>query len=255
MVVYVYKITFKLTGQFYYGSRTIKTANKRPEDDLFITYFTSSKVIKSLIKEHGAHEFITDILFTSSSYNETYEFEQTLIKTNIQDPLCVNKHYFDIDQNKTVFSNFGNRHSSEQKEKWSKSRKGKAPSNKGKSYDSDKKRNFRSKNKGKTYDEIYGDRANEIREKIKKSNKERPPIRNETREKLRKVHTLRTPESYKKAGEKNKNRVFLEETLSKMSAAKKGKPAHNKGIATIRASCIKCKKECDVRNLGRHHKH
>ena len=255
MITYVYKVTLKETGEFYYGSRLLKAANKRPEDDLFVKYFTSSKIIKSLIKMHGISSFTIEVLFVNNNYGEGYFFEQSIIKDNIKNPLCLNKQYFDVDQNKTIFSNFGNTHSATQKEKWSKERKGVPPPNKGIKYSPEKKLNFQNKNKGKTYDEIYGSKSNNIKKKIKFSSQKRLPIREETREKLKAVHARRTPESYKQAGEKLKNRVFTEDTLAKMSKAKKGKPAHNKGIPVPKVSCIICQKECDVRNLGRYHKH
>ena len=57
-------LTFKLTGQRYYGVRYAKNANP---DQLWTTYFTSSKVIKSLIKEYGIESFTTEIrkIFTT----------------------------------------------------------------------------------------------------------------------------------------------------------------------------------------------
>ena len=45
---YVYKITNKVTNQFYYGSRTENIRkNRKPEEDLWKFYFTSSKKIKN----------------------------------------------------------------------------------------------------------------------------------------------------------------------------------------------------------------
>ena len=39
-----------------------------------------------------------------------------------------------------------------------------------------------------------------------------------------------------------------------ISIARKGQPAHNKGIAPSRVSCLCCKKEIDIRNFSRYHK-
>lgn len=55
---YTYLVTFKQTGQLYYGSRT---KNGCEESDLWSTYFTSSKVIRSLIKLHGKEAFDYEI--------------------------------------------------------------------------------------------------------------------------------------------------------------------------------------------------
>lgn len=56
---YTYRIKFLPTGQEYYGVRHGKKAN--PET-FWQTYFTSSKVVKKLIEEHGTEAFeIVDI--------------------------------------------------------------------------------------------------------------------------------------------------------------------------------------------------
>jgi len=255
MLTYVYKITVKETGQFYHGLRTIKKPNRSPACDLFVTYFTSSKTVKSLVKKLGINAFATEVIFINENHGEGYFLEQRLIKDSIDDPLCLNKQYFDFGKGKTIFSNFGNTHSLEQKERWSKIRKGCPAANKGIRYSSEKKVNMKNKNKGRSYEEIYGDQAGIIKEKIKSSSQSRSPITSETRLKLKAAQSRRTPESYRRAAEKLKNRVFSEETLFRMSIAKKGKPAHNKGIPTTKVSCVICHKECDVRSLGRYHKH
>lgn len=67
---FTYCITFILTGQRYYGSRYAnnKTTVAHP-DQLWTTYFTSSKVIKSLIKEHGKESFtFQDIIQNSNNF-------------------------------------------------------------------------------------------------------------------------------------------------------------------------------------------
>lgn len=51
---FTYLIKFKPTGQVYYGSRTAKGCNI---EQLWTTYFTSSKVIKQLISEFGKDAF------------------------------------------------------------------------------------------------------------------------------------------------------------------------------------------------------
>jgi len=57
-MAYVYKITFIPTNQYYIGYRGAK--NSHP-NDLLTTYFTSSKVIAYLIKEHGIDKFSKEI--------------------------------------------------------------------------------------------------------------------------------------------------------------------------------------------------
>lgn len=55
---FTYVITFKHTGQRYYGVRYAKNAHP---SKLWTTYFTSSKVINSLLKEHGPDAFLVSI--------------------------------------------------------------------------------------------------------------------------------------------------------------------------------------------------
>ena len=51
---FTYLIKFKPTGQVYYGVRYARKCNP---SQLWTTYFTTSKIIKQLIKEYGISEF------------------------------------------------------------------------------------------------------------------------------------------------------------------------------------------------------
>ena len=53
-IPYTYSVTHKKTGIHYYGSRYSKGCSP---DDLFKTYFTSSKIIHDLIKTEGVNGF------------------------------------------------------------------------------------------------------------------------------------------------------------------------------------------------------
>lgn len=105
---YVYYIRHKLTGKFYYGAR-YKHIRKNiiPEDDLWKIYFTSSKRVFELRKEYGNDSFEYSIIFKSFDTDECFKFEQTIIKENISNDLCLNSRYFDVEKSKTVFSTFG----------------------------------------------------------------------------------------------------------------------------------------------------
>lgn len=93
---YVYMVTCILTGQFYIGSRTNKSVTTiNPEDDLWIRYFTSSKDVKQLIKNHGAESFRTSVLLTDLDVDRIYWHENLLISQNINHPSCINKFYVD----------------------------------------------------------------------------------------------------------------------------------------------------------------
>ena len=79
-IPYTYCITFLLTGQRYYGCRYAnnKTYVANPKD-LWITYFTSSKVIKDLIALHGKESFTFQIRQTFKTTEETVAWEHKFL--------------------------------------------------------------------------------------------------------------------------------------------------------------------------------
>lgn len=99
IVSYVYKITNKITNQFYIGSRYKNiNENRSPVTDLWVYYFTSSKDVADLINLHGKESFNLEFIFYGNNdINDdiTYWVEQELIKENINDALCMNKQYQD----------------------------------------------------------------------------------------------------------------------------------------------------------------
>ncbi len=124
-LAYTYFIKNKITNQFYYGSRchNIKR-NRTPEEDFWIFYFTSSKHVKETIKLLGKDVFEIDIIIKNPDYNTCYWAEQDLIKTHIQNPLCLNKYYVDRESGDCKFSAFGLVHTEESKRKMSESKLG-----------------------------------------------------------------------------------------------------------------------------------
>jgi hypothetical protein len=102
---YVYYIKNKVTGQYYYGSRTANVKRKRPPSlDLWICYFTSSKTVKNLIKQYGKQIFEACVIFESADLDAVYWQEQSFIKEHIEDSLCLNKKYQDQEHGHTIFS-------------------------------------------------------------------------------------------------------------------------------------------------------
>lgn len=86
---YVYRLTNRNTGEFYYGYRK---ANKvRAEEDLGIEYFTSSRYVKPRFKE-----FETEIVAEFFDSDSAYWFEQSLIQENWKEPGILNKKYVKI---------------------------------------------------------------------------------------------------------------------------------------------------------------
>lgn len=105
---YVYFIKHLPTGKFYYGSRYRHIEkNLNPEQDFWKFYFTSSKEIQSLRKETGDNSFEYKIIYTDIDTNKCFEYEQGLIKQHIDNPLCINKRYFDSAKGKQVYFNYG----------------------------------------------------------------------------------------------------------------------------------------------------
>lgn len=118
---YVYKITHKITGQFYIGARWANTVPA--SEDLGIVYFTSST--HPLVKTQFA-EFTLQILMEVDNADAALLQEQTLISAHWGDPLLLNRVKW-IDPK---FRCGG--HSEQTKAKMSAAKKGKPPNNKGK---------------------------------------------------------------------------------------------------------------------------
>jgi hypothetical protein len=107
---YVYKITCIPTGEFYYGSRYSHVkANREPIDDLWIHYFSSSRVVKNRIKKYGTDKFLTEITELHTDKEIIYWSEQVYIKNNIHNSLCLNRHFHEntADSNGSVYNQFG----------------------------------------------------------------------------------------------------------------------------------------------------
>jgi hypothetical protein len=129
---YVYKITNKITNQFYYGSRTNNVKqNRHPEDDLWKHYFTSSSRIKEMIEEYGIDSFEYEILSKYDDYKDCFWEEQRLIFESKENKLRINKTYVDPVTGKKVLTTYNESLEEKQKraDKISKAKKGKFNSN------------------------------------------------------------------------------------------------------------------------------
>jgi hypothetical protein len=93
---YVYRLICKPTGQFYYGLRYANIKQYRmPEDDLWIYYFASSDPVDELVAIYGKNSFDYKVIFQSTDIEQTYLFEQTIIKAYWGNPLLLNLQYKD----------------------------------------------------------------------------------------------------------------------------------------------------------------
>jgi len=93
---YVYKIRHTSSGQYYFGFRKAHIkANRTPEQDFLIYYFSSSALVKSMIKEHSIDQFECVIVYQNTDIEETFWYEQELIKEHWGDTLLLNRQYRD----------------------------------------------------------------------------------------------------------------------------------------------------------------
>lgn len=74
---YTYLIKFLPTGQVYYGSRCGKNCNP---SEFWVKYFTSSKVVKNLIKEHGKESFVYEIRKTFNDPKDAQKWERKVLR-------------------------------------------------------------------------------------------------------------------------------------------------------------------------------
>jgi hypothetical protein len=115
---YVYKIRHITTGQYYFGFRKAHIkANRTPEQDFLIYYYSSSKIVESMIKEQGIDQFECNIVYRDINIEEAFWYEQELIKENKADPLMLNQQYRDRLTSKGVFLSQGRSRSSIEKQK------------------------------------------------------------------------------------------------------------------------------------------
>ena len=200
---YVYSIKVLATGQFYLGSRGRNvTLERKPEDDLWVKYETSSKKIKAMIETLGKNAFAAEVLAKFDRHEDAYWFEQSLIKEKHKDPLCLNNHYVERDTNKRVFVGLAGIPKSEEH------RRKISESNKGKHNDPDRHRRIGEAQRGKIL-------SKEHRQKLSLAN----VGRKHTEETLAKMRGRKDPVG----AAKRVGRKHSEETLEKMRASKRAR--------------------------------
>ena len=81
---YVYKITNKTTGEYYYGKRTAFNWETDP-------YMGSGLMLKNKMEAHPDHEWVKEVLLLLDSAEEAYLYEKIIIGDKWRDdPLCLN---------------------------------------------------------------------------------------------------------------------------------------------------------------------
>lgn len=88
-LAYVYRLTHKITSEFYIGYRFANIKQKiHPEDDLGKIYFTSSEYINY----SNFHEYDSEIIFRTPDPDIAHDHENKLILENWENPLLLNRH-------------------------------------------------------------------------------------------------------------------------------------------------------------------
>ena len=87
---YTYLIRFKPKGWYYFGSRYSKDCHP---NDLWVSYFTSSKVVKALIQENGVDSFEILSIVEHNTTELAREFEELVLVDNdaAKNPMWINK--------------------------------------------------------------------------------------------------------------------------------------------------------------------
>jgi hypothetical protein len=113
---YTYRIDHIPTGNFYHGARASKTD---PKLDLGIKYFSSSKIVKSLLASGSISDFKFTVISEYCSWEEAYLAEQALIFKNWSSTHRLNKTCYFGKKNFAVISDDTKaKISSKSKEMW-----------------------------------------------------------------------------------------------------------------------------------------
>ena len=91
---YVYKITFVDTGEYYIGSRGANINDGvKPEKDLWVRYFSSSREFKKMIRTYGKAAFEPEIMSKHKDETLAHKAAEKLISKHLDDELCLNNKF------------------------------------------------------------------------------------------------------------------------------------------------------------------
>jgi hypothetical protein len=91
MTPYTYKITHTPTGQWYYG---VRYANSCHPDDLWVKYFTSSRIIKNLLEADGSQAFKVEVRQIFETKESAIKWELRALRRIWRWPGCLNHNAF-----------------------------------------------------------------------------------------------------------------------------------------------------------------
>ena len=144
---FTYLIHCTVTDQYYYGSRYGKGCHP---SSLWNTYFTSSKVVKQLILEHGKDAFKVSVRKVFNTPEEARKWETKFLKRvkAAQSDKWINQHNADEKfYCKGHHGNLGKKHTKEHNENISKGQLG----SKRKPHSEERKKKISESHKGKTH--------------------------------------------------------------------------------------------------------
>lgn len=87
---YIYKITYKPTGEYYIGARYSAKLKKPAEEDFLQDYFTSSKEIVKRLVHTNINDWEWEL--TPMPREQAISEEKRLLNETADDPLCLYKH-------------------------------------------------------------------------------------------------------------------------------------------------------------------
>lgn len=77
---FTYLLLFKPTGQVYYGAKYSSIKDQAHPDKLWRSYFSSSGVVKALMKEHGPDSFLFEVRQVFNTAQEAKDWETRVLK-------------------------------------------------------------------------------------------------------------------------------------------------------------------------------
>ncbi len=222
--MFIYKITNKVNNKIYIG-KTEQKLEKRFQQHIAVAKSNPKYHIHFAINKYGEKNFEIKTIETLDNSSDIFEREKYWINRY---------HSFnhDIGYNNTPLSMGGKRinpMSKETRAKISKAHKGRIKSPEHLKNIGNSNKGRLPWNKGKTGYHIH---SQETKKKITEILKNRPPVSNETREKLRianlgKTHSLETREKLSKLGKERPGRPHSQETKDKLSKLHTGKIVKN----------------------------
>lgn len=215
---YVYRVTNKITGQFYIGKKTTP-------GEIGVDYFTSSsdKDFKAGFKSNPEN-YLCEKLFESNDLKEISIIENQLIKESFDLPENLNKQYFDNDEHIWKYGQSYGPRPGDVKAKISEKLKGHKPFNVEKQIETRKKNiakmseEERKEKFGHGKGGHFGPHTEETKQKLKEANKGKiPPNKGKKMIEFGYIHSIKVREKLRQIALENAKKPGEKERKSKES--------------------------------------